>query len=141
LPSSSIEELFVSNILVDDLWLVPRQSDPVKLSGVLGGQENEEIIRDEGQPMRQGVILMGLEVFLDRWVLGVYADGWLNIWDANAFIGSGQDLNTRLDTDEGWYSCHVISGAGQDRLTSYTATLDARKERILIALTRLQLCV
>lgn len=52
------------NELVDSLWLVPRQSAPVKLN---------EKIRNKS--------LIGLEIFLDRWILAVYADGFVHLWD------------------------------------------------------------
>ncbi|THU91944.1 hypothetical protein K435DRAFT_862942 [Dendrothele bispora CBS 962.96] len=156
LSSSSIESLVISNIFIDNSWLVPRQNDPVELSLTPGRQteiwrgENGRVGRDGGRPLRQGMILMGVEMFLDRWVLGVYADGWLNLWDTNKFVNSThfplspttshlEDAGSEAGTYEGWSSCHVSSGTGQDRLTSYTATLDVEKERILIALTKVQL--
>ncbi|KAF5359994.1 hypothetical protein D9758_007639 [Tetrapyrgos nigripes] len=141
LSSSNIEDLVTSNILIDDLWLVPRQNDPINLCLSPSGlkRENEG---DEGEPLKlkQGVLLLGVEMFLDRWVLGVYADGWLNLWDANEFTGVSGHCNCNETGEQGqaWTSCHV-SPAGWDRLTSYAATLDAKKEKILIALTKTQL--
>ncbi|KAG7093454.1 hypothetical protein E1B28_007131 [Marasmius oreades] len=61
--------------------------------------------------------LLGLEVFLDRWVLAIYADGFLNVWDLE---GEGQSrwANTTIHPDQ---------------CASYTSTFDTTSLRVTLA--------
>lgn len=99
--AEALEALVISNELVEALWLVPRQSAPVQLS------------------KKHGELLIGLEIFLDRWILAIYADGFINIWDIH-------ETNTR------WGCVHT----GNDKTTSYQAALDDSEEKLLIVITK-----
>lgn len=93
--SDALETLVLLNELVDSLWLVPRQSAPVKLN---------EKMRNKS--------LIGLEIFSDRWVLAVYADGFVNLWD----------------TEERW-SCSMHTSI--HNALSYQAVLDNSEEKLM----------
>ncbi|KAJ8095026.1 hypothetical protein PM082_010244 [Marasmius tenuissimus] len=66
LSGKEIEDMVVVNSLIDEMWLLPRETAIRKLEPKIGE------------------CLLGIEFLLDRWVLGVYADGFLNIWDLAA---------------------------------------------------------
>ncbi|KAE9390461.1 hypothetical protein BT96DRAFT_1024562 [Gymnopus androsaceus JB14] len=99
--SDALEALVISNELVDALWLVRRQTAPVKL--------NE----------KRGELLIGLQVFLDRWILAIYSDGFINLWDMETPGEEGL---------ERWSCVQICS----DKATSYQAALDDSGEKLLI---------
>ncbi|KAL0572426.1 hypothetical protein V5O48_009544 [Marasmius crinis-equi] len=92
LSAKAVEDIVVMNSLIDDLWSLPRETELRKL-----------------EPKR-GECLLGLEVFLDRWVLAVYADGYLNIWDLAQEDGTGCR----------WAYTRMV----REKCTSYVASFD-----------------
>lgn len=107
-PTDALESLVVSNELVDDLWLIPRETPPVKLQN------------------RRGELLLGLEIFADRWILAVYMDGYMDLWDAES-----------LNEDRRW--CFVYTG--NDKTTSFKAAQDDTEDKLLVVITRAHLYV
>ncbi|KAJ3931238.1 MAG: hypothetical protein NXY57DRAFT_237885 [Lentinula lateritia] len=105
-PTDALESLVVSNELVDDLWLIPRETPPVKLQN------------------RRGELLLGLEIFADRWILAVYMDGYMDLWDAES-----------LNEDRRW--CFVYTG--NDKTTSFKAAQDDTEDKLLVVITRAHL--
>ncbi|KAI3619272.1 hypothetical protein WG66_012952 [Moniliophthora roreri] len=103
LAHDELEAIVTSNQLVDDLWLLPRNE-----------QDFAQL-----QP-RRGDYLIGLEVFMDRWVLGVYGDAWLNMWD--------------LDLDGRWSSHRISVGTGREKVSSYIARLDEERQRVTLVI-------
>ncbi|KAJ4470181.1 hypothetical protein J3R30DRAFT_1235011 [Lentinula aciculospora] len=108
--ADALEALAISNELVDDLWLVPRESPPVELHN------------------KRGEILLGLEIFSDRWILAVYADGFMNLWD----IGSPEEGE---GPSRRWCFVHT----GNDKTASFRAGLDDMGEKLLTVITRAHL--
>ncbi|KAJ3786461.1 hypothetical protein GGU10DRAFT_386617 [Lentinula aff. detonsa] len=106
--ADALESLVVSVELIDDLWLVARESPPVKLQN------------------KRGEILLGLKIFLDRWILAVYTDGYINLWDTES---ANEDDYRR------W--CFVYTG--NDKTTSFQAVLDDTGEKLLVVITRAHL--
>ncbi|KAF5384599.1 hypothetical protein D9757_007456 [Collybiopsis confluens] len=100
--AAALERLVSSNELVEALWLIPRQSAPVKL---------EE---------RRGELLIGLEIILDRWILSVYADGYINLWD---------------DEDSSLKKQCSFAYTGKDKISSYQAALDDSGEKLMVVVT------
>ncbi|KAJ4486976.1 hypothetical protein C8R41DRAFT_837439 [Lentinula lateritia] len=105
-PTDALESLVVSNELVDDLWLIPRETPPVKLQN------------------RRGELLLGLEIFADRWILAVYMDGYVDLWDAES-----------PNEDRRW--CFVYTG--NDKTTSFKAAQDDTEDKLLVVITRAHL--
>ncbi|KAJ3718740.1 hypothetical protein C8R42DRAFT_674455 [Lentinula raphanica] len=107
--SDALESLVISAELVDQLWLEPRDSPPVKLQN------------------KRGELLFGVEIFLDRWILAVYLDGYINLWDAESFV----------DKENHGRWCFVYTG--NDKTTSYQAVVDDAGGRLLVVITRAHL--
>ncbi|GAW04486.1 hypothetical protein F5879DRAFT_948646 [Lentinula edodes] len=102
--TDALESLVISNELIDDLWLIPRETPPVKLQN------------------RRGELLLGLEIFADRWILAVYMDGYMDLWDAES-----------PNEDRRW--CFVYTG--NDKTTSFKVA--HTEDKLLVVITRAHL--
>ncbi|KAJ7237270.1 hypothetical protein B0H12DRAFT_108635 [Mycena haematopus] len=104
--SSTIESIVVSATRASEVWLLPRKIEqPILHSSV--------IIRT----------IKGLNIFLDTWLLVVYEDGGVYLWDIREDAprrGHCATLDLR------------ITGV---RWTSYTTALDAGKDHIILAIS------
>ena len=74
-----------------------------------------------------GVTMMGMQLFLERWLLVVYSEGAIYVYDTKSTeseeAASGGVLRARVDLQGGLWS-------------SYVASLDSSGEKIVVAIAR-----
>lgn len=110
LPSTVLESAVTSTYRVAQSWMLPRQTHPIKLVPKLGDS------------------LLGLQVFLDRWLLSIYSDGLVHLWD----IGD-KGRHTNLGGEAGAL-CGTLY-LQSNKWTSFFASLDAQGTSVVLAMT------
>lgn len=103
LPAADIEFRVRSANSIANAWPLPRKSNAVKLL-----------------PKSSESSILGLQVFLDRWLLSVYSEGLLYLWD--------------LKYKKTGIRCASLD-LGSKRWTSFTAALEPGRTAIMIAVT------
>lgn len=108
LSTPQVESVAITTQRIAKSWPAPRPEAPRKL-----------------QP-KSGEVLLGIELYLDKWLLSVYSDGLVYLWDvANSSIVNPGVRCASLDLgSRGW--------------TSYVSSLDASNTSIFLAVTRSQ---
>lgn len=107
--SADLEAIVIRNRRIQLNWTLPRSLSPHEL-----------------RPP-SGKILLGLELFLDRWLLGVYSDGFVHLWDT-LFIPVS-------DSSASFLPCATLS-LGHKDWTSYAAIVDSQHATLILVLTR-----
>lgn len=69
-----------------------------------------------------GEVILGLELFLDRWLISIYADGLVYLWDTDA------DITSLLDS-----LCAVLH-RNTDHWSSFAASIQDSGDSIILAL-------
>ncbi|KIK05039.1 hypothetical protein K443DRAFT_675504 [Laccaria amethystina LaAM-08-1] len=109
-PTQTLERSVRSSNRIAYLWPRLRTSELVKLSRV-----------------HLGVTMMGMQLFLERWLLVVYSEGAIYVFDTKSTesegAASGGVLRARVDLQGGLWS-------------SYVASLDSSGEKIVVAIAR-----
>lgn len=80
---------------------------------------------------KTGNTLLGLQIFLDRWLLVVYSEGIIHLWDILG--GSDPGRGSKIGSEPKKLPTLDL---GSKRWTSYTACLDSSKQKIFLAFTR-----
>ncbi|KAF9461478.1 hypothetical protein BDZ94DRAFT_1263433 [Collybia nuda] len=103
LSTTDIERSVRSANSIANAWLLPRKTSAVKL-----------------HPKSAESSLLGLQVFLDKWLLSVYSEGLLYLWD--------------LRVSQSAIRCASLD-LGSERWTSFAAALEHDLNVIMIAMT------
>ncbi|TFK39490.1 hypothetical protein BDQ12DRAFT_712178 [Crucibulum laeve] len=113
MSTKSLESSVRSAHRISQLWPTRRLENPYKLSS------------------KMALNLLGMQVFLDRWLLVVYSEGIIRLRDMSLYPPSRLSLYP-------WGSEHndAVLSLGSPRWTSYTATLNRSKSNIILAITQ-----
>ena len=113
-PTSVIESTVISAQRTADAWPKPRSGVPTKI--------NREAV---------GATLMGLDIFLDRWLVVLYFEGAIYLYDTH---GTGQSNNSGINRRPVVLRSSLSTEASL--WTSYTLQLDCSCKSLFIALSR-----
>ncbi|KIK51071.1 hypothetical protein GYMLUDRAFT_89152 [Collybiopsis luxurians FD-317 M1] len=117
------------------IWVNLLQSQRGRLPLPLGARQNDEAEKWSAEALetlsppvkleeRRGELLIGLEILLDRWIVAVYADGYVNLWDANEQVAQQQ-----------WSFVHT----GNEKISSFQAVVHDSGTKLMVAGTKVHL--
>ncbi|KAF8966261.1 hypothetical protein BDZ97DRAFT_698875 [Flammula alnicola] len=123
-PVSAIESIVTKAQRTSDAWLRPRLGLPYKLR-----RENV------------GTALMGLKMFLDRWLMVFYFEGAVYLYDTQPVHQSAQSSTFGLDSAfVGGKGSHPVLRAAlfleSGLWISYAVSLDSTRQTLVLALSR-----
>ncbi|KIM88167.1 hypothetical protein PILCRDRAFT_249622 [Piloderma croceum F 1598] len=115
IPTSKLEEVAVSAYNVHRRWLVPRSlATTPKLNP------------------KPGLFLLSLEIFLERWLLCVYCEGNISLWDIGTPSSTGRNEEGR--SPGSFCVRHQRSTArGLNAWSSCAAAVDVSEQAIVLA--------
>jgi hypothetical protein len=90
LPAADLERLVVRTYKFDRSWLLPRQRPPHKLLP------------------KSGEVILSIELFNEKWLLSVYCEGLVYVWNVDGDDGKGGQGVKIYSLDlgsKGWTSC------------------------------------
>jgi hypothetical protein len=117
-PTSVVESVVTSAQRAADAWPRPRSGVPTKI--------NRESV---------GTTLMGLQIFLDRWLVALYFEGAVYLYDTHAARSSSDgDIKKHTTCQPVVLRCSLFLEASP--WTSYSLQLDSSCKTLFLALSR-----
>lgn len=110
--ATQLENVVKSSHTINHAWMLPRRKSPVKIQ--------------YGGPTKW---LLYLEMFLDRWLLAIYSEREMHLWDT--FPGS----NSRISL------CASVDNKNQPSWTSAVAKVSQDRKTLVIASHLINGCV
>jgi len=118
-PTSVIESIVTSVQRTADEWLRPRSGIPTKVRRESVGTGT----------------LMGLKIFLDRWLVALYFEGAIYLYDTHA-IGCSSDGGIKKNTTHRPVVLRSSLFLETSLWTSYSLQLDSSCKTLFLALSR-----